>query len=93
MKKKTRLIGYIIGIILLILVLFFGVNINNARCWFKIPLIGTLQPSEFMKVFLIIVLSIMINDFNEKSKNNEPIMEFKFLIKVLFIISKENWIY
>lgn len=78
---------YIIGIILLILVLFLGVNINNARCWFKIPFIGTFQPSEFMKVFLIITLARMINDFNEKHRNKDLITEFKFLIKILIIIA------
>ena len=33
-------IFYIIGILLLALVLPFGVTVNNATCWFKIPLIG-----------------------------------------------------
>ena len=64
-------IFYIVGIILLILVLFFGVEINNARCWFKIPYLGSFQPSEFMKVFLIITLARMINDFNEENSNPE----------------------
>ena len=48
---------YFIGVILLILVLLFGKPINNARCWFIIPYIGSFQPSEFMKIFLIIILS------------------------------------
>lgn len=77
---------YILGIISLILVLFFGVNINNARCWFKIPFLGTFQPSEFMKVFLIITLARMINDFNEKYSHKDLITELKFLIKVLIIV-------
>ena len=79
-------IFYIIGIILLILVLFIGVKINNATCWFKIPFIGTIQPSEFMKIFLIITLSKMIGDFNEKYKNPDAIDELKFIIKVLIIV-------
>lgn len=77
---------YIIGIVLLILVLFVGVKINNATCWFKIPYIGTIQPSEFMKIFLIITISKMIGDFNEKYKNPDIIDEFKFIIKILFVI-------
>lgn len=79
-------IFYIIGIILLILVLIFGVEINNAKCWFRIPLLGTLQPSEFMKIFLIITLSKMINDFNETYINPETIDELKFLFKVFIIV-------
>ena len=79
-------IFYIIGIITLGLVLFFGVEVNNARCWFKIPYIGTIQPSEFMKVFLIIILARLINDFNEQHLNPTSFDEFKFLLKVLLIV-------
>ena len=79
-------IFYLIGIILLVLVLFFGININNATCWFKIPFIGTIQPSEFMKIFLIIILSRMINDFNNKYQNPDIIDELLFLLKILLIV-------
>jgi len=79
-------IFYVVGVILLMLVLFFGKEINNARCWFVIPFIGSFQPSEFMKIFLIITLSRMINDFNEERKSNDIFVEFKFLLKVLVIV-------
>lgn len=79
-------IFYIVGVILLILVLFFGKEINNARCWFVIPFIGSFQPSEFMKIFLIITLSRMINDFNVERNTNEIHEEFKFLLKVLVVV-------
>lgn len=83
---KNASILYIVGILSLILVLFFGANINNARCWFRIPGIGNIQPSEFMKIILIIVLGRMINAFKEK--HNEPTakQEFIFLIKVAIIV-------
>ena len=77
---------YIIGVILLILVLFLGKPINNARCWFIIPYIGSIQPSEFMKVFWIITLSRMINDFNEEYDNPEVSDELKFILKVLVLL-------
>ena len=79
-------IFYIIGVILLALVLPFGITVNNATCWFKIPFIGTIQPSEFMKIFLIIILSRMINDYNETYKNPDSITELKFILKVLLIV-------
>lgn len=79
-------IFYIIGVILLVLVLFFGKEINNARCWFVIPYIGSFQPSEFMKIFLIITLSRMINDFNVEKKSDDILEEFKFLLKVLIVV-------
>lgn len=77
---------YIIGVILLILVLFFGAEINNARCWFKIKGIGNIQPSEFMKIILIITLGKMINTFKQKYNNPTIMQEFKFLISVLIIV-------
>ena len=77
---------YIIGIISLILVLFIGKEINNARCWFSIKYIGSIQPSEFMKVFLIIINSKLIKDFNEKYISPTILDEFKFLIKILIIL-------
>lgn len=69
-KKKNYFYKYIdilyyIGILLLILVLIFGTNINGARAWFIIPKIGSIQPSEFMKIFLILKLSKILNK-NEK---------------------------
>ncbi len=79
-------IFYLIGIISLVLVLFFGVTVKNATCWFKIPFLGTIQPSEFMKIFLIITLSRMIGDFNENNPNPDIVDEFKFILKVLIIV-------
>ncbi len=77
---------YIIGVISLVLVLFFGSDVNNARCWFKIPYIGTFQPSEFMKLFLIVTLARVINDYNEKNPHPEISDEFKLILKVMIIV-------
>lgn len=80
-------IFYIVGVILLILVLIFGKNINNAKCWFVIPYIGSFQPSEFMKIFLMITISRMVSDYNEEKRSNDIMEEFKFLLKVLIVVA------
>ncbi|MCI8544797.1 MAG: FtsW/RodA/SpoVE family cell cycle protein [Bacilli bacterium] len=77
---------YIIGTIFLVLLLFFGEEINNARCWFSIPGIGTIQPSEFMKIILIITLGRMIEEFHLKYKNPSIKEELLFLLKVGIIV-------
>ena len=77
---------YIFGVLLLVLVLFFGTEINHARCWFQIKGIGTFQPSEFMKIILIITLGKMINKFKEKYNNPTLLEEFKFLLKVMIVV-------
>lgn len=83
---KNAWILYVLGIISLILVLFFGKTINEARCWFVIKGVGNIQPSEFMKIILIVVLGRMINDFKEKYNNPSVKDEFIFLIKVMCIV-------
>ena len=77
---------YIIGNILLLLLLFFGTPINNSRCWFMIPGIGSFQPSEFMKIFIMLVLASMIHDFRNKYKNPDCRDEFIFILKTLGIV-------
>ena len=77
---------YIIGNILLLLLLFFGTPINNSRCWFTIPGIGSFQPSEFMKIFIMLALATMIHNFRSDYDNPTIIEEFVFLIKSFVIV-------
>lgn len=73
---------YIGGNLLLLLLLFFGPSINGSKCWFVIPKIGSFQPSEFMKIFLAITLSIEANKFNEKDKHTGK-EEIIFVLKII----------
>lgn len=77
---------YGIGIVSLLGLLLFADPINNAKCWFSVPGIGTIQPSEFMKIILIITIGIMINNFNEEYNNPTVFDEFKFLIKIGIVV-------
>jgi len=77
---------YIIGIISLVALLLFAPTINNAKAWFSIPGIGTIQPSEFMKIILILTLARVINDFNETNSSPTLFDEFKFLLKIAIIV-------
>lgn len=83
---KNIWILYGIGVISLTLLLFFGTPINDARCWFSIPGIGTIQPSEFMKIILILTLGTTIHKFNEEYSDPSISDEFKFLIKIAIIV-------
>lgn len=84
---KNAWILYILGNISLLLLLIFGEPISDAKCWFSIPGIGTIQPSEFMKIILIIILAKVIKEFNESFSNPSIKEEFYFLIKVAFIVA------
>ena len=83
---KNIWIFYIIGIISLLGLLLFADPINNATCWFSIPGLGTIQPSEFLKVILIITLGTMIHKFNDEFNNPSVLEEFKFLIKIGIVV-------
>jgi len=76
---------YFIGLLSLFGLFFFGVSINDAKCWYEIKGIGTIQPSEFMKIFLIIVNANMINKWGEEYPNPSVKEEFVFLIKMLLV--------
>lgn len=83
--KNTWLL-YIFGNILLLGLFFFGKEINSSRCWYVIPGIGSFQPSEFMKLFLMLALSSMIHDFRMKFSNPTIKDEFLFLLKTFLIV-------
>ena len=50
---------YAIGLVLLILVLIpgIGLKLNGQRCWLKIPVFGQFQPSEFVKIPVVLMLA------------------------------------
>lgn len=77
---------YIIGNLLLLGLLFFGTLINNARCWYTIKGFGTFQPSEFMKIILIILIAKEIDKYNKKYKYPTLKNEFFFLLKIILIV-------
>ena len=78
---------YIIGIVLLLLVLFFGIEVNGARRWFEIPFLGfSFQPSEFMKIPLILMLAVKISDYNEVNHRADRNEELR-LIGSCFLIT------
>lgn len=77
---------YIFGNLLLLGLLLFAKPINNSKCWFIIPGIGSIQPSEFMKIFLMLALATMIHNF--RSDYDDPTIkeEFIFILKTLIIV-------
>ena len=78
---------YGIGVLSLFGLFFFGTSINDAKCWYTLPWnLGTIQPSEFMKIILIMTLGSMIQKFNENFDNPTIMEEFKFLIKVGIVV-------
>lgn len=75
--------GYWVNIGLLLMVEFFGTNKLGAQRWIEIPFIHfTLQPSELIKPFFILMLAYLINS-NPPPKNG---YKFKDFAKIMFYI-------
>lgn len=77
---------YVIGNILLLGLLLFADPVNNSKCWFTIPGIGSIQPSEFMKIFLMLMLATMIHNFRSDYNNPSVKEEFVFILKSFAIV-------
>jgi rod shape determining protein RodA len=69
---------YWLNIILLIGVNLFGIKILGAKRWLKIPIINaTIQPAEFMKTTLLLMLGYLIYKYPPR-----PIYTFKEFLKL-----------
>lgn len=86
--KKLSWIFYGFGIFLLIVLwiaakLHLGIaeERNGAHSWFTLPF-GSIQPSEFMKVFLILAISRLTSDHNQKYPVKTLQSDFWLLVKI-----------
>ena len=77
---------YIFGNLLLLGLLFFAEPVNNSRCWYIIPGVGSIQPSEFMKIFIMLTLATMIHNFRNDYDSPTVREEFIFILKTLGIV-------
>ena len=75
---------YISCVIGLLAVLFFGENVNNATRWLKLPGSGQIQPSEFVKVGLIVFFSWFFNKNQEKLNYLTTLLLAGVLLLVVF---------
>lgn len=58
-------------------------EINGAYAWFRFPGIGTFQPSEFMKVILILMVADVISKHNSEKIESSYSEDIQLFIKVL----------
>lgn len=84
--KKLTWYAYGVGIFLLVLLIIAPESIapviNGAKNWFKVPGIGSLQPSEFVKIFIILALAKVIEDHHQKNPVKTISSDFWLLIKL-----------
>ncbi|MEK4084273.1 FtsW/RodA/SpoVE family cell cycle protein [Psychrobacillus sp. FSL K6-1415] len=87
--KKLSLYLYIFGNLILALLIIspetIAPNIKGIKAWFLIPGFGSIQPSEFMKIFLILYLARVISNHNEKYPIKSLKLDFFLLFKILAV--------
>jgi rod shape determining protein RodA len=82
---------YGLFIFLLIVVLFFGKEVNGAKAWLMIGNFA-LQPSEFAKFGASLALAKVISsyDFNFKEINSKLLLAFLLILPILLIIFQND---
>lgn len=85
---------FFLAIALLIFTFFFGVSVNNASRWVRVPIIGlTFQTSDFAKLALVLYLSRILATkqalFDDWKKGFLPILFSVGIISAL--IAKDNF--
>jgi rod shape determining protein RodA len=87
--RKLTWYTYGFGIFLLILLIVapasIAPTINGAKNWFKVPGIGSLQPSEFVKVFIILANAKVIDDHHQKNLQKTLQTDCWLLIKLAIV--------
>lgn len=66
---RIAVLLYSLGLILLVLVLLFGPEINGSRRWIRIPGAGGFQPAELMKLVVPLILAWYFQDRHLPPKN------------------------
>ena len=74
---------YIFNVFLLFSVLFLGTNVNGSKAWFNFGFFS-FQPSEFMKLSLILYLTKLISSSPLKTNKDHKKLLFKIII--IFLI-------
>ncbi|WP_342432886.1 FtsW/RodA/SpoVE family cell cycle protein [Neobacillus sp. FSL H8-0543] len=84
--KKLTWYAYGFGIFMLVLLMVapdsIAPEIKGSKNWFKVPGIGSLQPSEFVKIFIILALARSIEDHHQKNLEKTVKSDFWLLLKL-----------
>lgn len=83
---KYHIYFYLFNVFLLLIVLIVANPINGSKCWLILPKFLSIQPSEFMKISLIITLSKVISDWTSNIKKVNIKKELELFFKVLLVI-------
>lgn len=93
---KFYLVYYVLNVIMLLSVLLFGVEVNNATRWINVGGENGVQfqPSEFSKILMILFISTLLSKYKEKERINTVRCILFFLItcgiSLMLIVSEPD---
>lgn len=74
-RKFNKLI-FAVSFLLLLSVLFIGIELNGAQRWIQLPFgLGTLQPSELVKFALVVVFADYADKYYDKIKTSGRVVD------------------
>lgn len=59
--------------------------VNGTTAWITLPGLGTLQPSEFMKIVLLILCANIIHQHNEQKRSMAYAEDLRLFVKILMV--------
>lgn len=77
-KRYYRLANWmlLVSVVLLVLTMFFGIEVNNAKRWLNMPIVNiAFQPSDLAKISLIIYLAKAIAQSQESIKDAKSLLK------------------
>jgi len=85
-------LAYVAALLLLVAVIFLGVEVNGSRSWFALGSVR-FQPAELSKIATSLVLASLLSSYGFKLKSMEGIIKTALIIVVpviLIILQKET---
>lgn len=82
--KLLAIVGYVVVLIMVCLLFFVGVEVNGAKNWLLISGLGTIQPSEFAKPIIIVLISVLFEKYAKTLKTNDS-MNFEKIGTIVFV--------
>lgn len=87
---KFWLVLYGFNLIMLLGLIPFGKTVNNAKRWYGIGDLMTIQPSEFTKIIMIICLAVLLAKLKEKLNNWKSLLLIAVFCAVPLAIVREQ---
>ena len=83
---KLSIFLFILTFLFLVLVPIIGVEIKGSKRWINIGFLPRFQPVEILKPFLIIVLSLVMCNFNNLSLVYKYFLSFTIMLPIIFLL-------